>query len=319
MKNKRLTTKEITEKVAQDIIGCLEKGTIPWSLGYEHQYGNAVNFDGVPYTGMNRWITLSSVIKNEFTTNTWVTFNRVKKAGGHILKGSKSTTLTYWKPIKVKSIDKKSGSVIVDEDGKPKMKSIPFLRQFSVFNLCQTSLYDPSKVEKVREDVEVNTSLANQLVADWDSEVSIKFGYDNSASPYYAPLKDFINIPYNGEEDSGWDNDELMFKTTFHEMMHSTGHKSRLDRFDKATLDGIDAGKLHSRGQYSAEELVAEMGSQILADICDFKQNHIENTSAYIKSWLKCLKSNPEWLLYASGRAEKGVNLILDNSMEGGK
>ena len=79
------------------------------------------------------------------------------------------------------------------------MKTIPYLRHFPVFNLCQTSLYDPSKVEKVREDVEVNTSLANQLVADWDSEVSIKFGYDNSSSPYYAPLKDFINIPYNGE------------------------------------------------------------------------------------------------------------------------
>ena len=103
-------------------------------------------------------------------------------------------------------------------------------------------------------------------------------------------------------------------------MIHSTGHKSRLDRFDKAIMDGVDADKLHSRGNYSAEELVAEMGSQVLADICDFKQDHIEDTSAYIGSWIKCLKSNPEWVIWAGGRAEKGVDMILNNSIcEGGK
>ena len=311
-----MNTKTIVEKVSKGIMACLEKGTIPWTLGFNGKIGMAKSFDGKQYRGMNRWICAAAVIQNNFKTNTWVTFNRVKKEGGNVLKGSKSTTIVFWK-VNEYEVKDSNGNVVLDSNGVPKTKVIPYLRAIPVFNLCQTSLYDPKKVV-VKEEVEVNVDLAEQLVGDWNGVVPVKFGYDNMSSPYYNPKEDFINIPYEDDVDNGWKNDELMYKTTFHEMMHSTGHKSRLDRFDKATLDGIDAGKLHSKGQYSAEELVAEMGSEILANICDFKQSHIEDTSAYIQSWLKCLKSNPEWLLYAAGKAEKGVDLILDNSMEGG-
>ena len=98
--------------------------------------------------------------------------------------------------------------------------------------------------------------------------------------------------------------------------MHSTGHKTRLDRFDKAIMDGVDADKLHAKGNYSAEELVAEMGSQILADFCNFKLDHIDNTSAYIGSWIKCLEKNPKWVIWASSRAVKGADMIIDNSIK---
>ena len=148
--------------------------------------------------------------------------------------------------------------------------------------------------------------------------MNIRYGYDNISSPYYSPSKDFINIPYYHDGDSGWVTEERMHKVTFHEMVHSTGHKSRLDRFDKAILDNIDAGMLHSRGQYSAEELVAEMGSEILSQMCDFKNSSIEDTSSYIQSWLKCLKNDPQWIMWASSRAEKAVNYILENIEDAG-
>ena len=294
--------KETTQKVTDGIIKCLEAGTIPWKSGMTG-IGMPVNYDGKAYYGMNRWVLAASVIINEFPTNTWITFNRCKKEGGHVLKGQKATTITFWKFLVVDKVNK---------DGETVDKTIPFLRTFNVFNLAQTSLYDP-KSFVAPEPKDVNVDMAEQLIGSWDHEVAIRYGYDNMGTPYYAPSADFINIPFgDGVE---WTDDEWLHKTTFHEMMHSTGHKSRLDRFDNAVLDGVDADKLHARGQYSAEELVAEMGSQILSDICGFQGDHLDNTAAYINSWIKCLKSNPDWILWASSRAEKGVDMILD---EGG-
>ena len=291
------TTKQITERVTQGIITSLENGCVPWKSGMKG-LGQSTNFDGVPYNGFNRWILNSAVINNNFETNTWITFNRCRKEGGKVLTGSKGTEIVFWSPMTYKN---------KDENGQEVEKTVPFLKTFHVFNLSQTTLYNPKTYEAPK--VEVNTDMAEQLIGQWNEQVNIEYGYDNMSSPYYSPLRDYINIPFGKNVE--WDNDEVMHKVTFHEMIHSTGHKSRLNRFDKAQLDGE---QLHSQGQYSAEELVAELGAQVLADTCGFVQDHLEMTSTYINSWLKCLKDNPEWIMWASGRAEKAVNMILENS-----
>ena len=291
MKN---TTKEITKRVTEGIIESLEKGVVPWKSGMKG-LGQSTNFDGVPYQGFNRWILNSAVINNNFETNQWITFNRCRKEGGKVIKGSKSTEIVFWKPMVFKK---------KDENGEEVEKSFGFLKTFRVFNLCQTTLYNPKTF--VAPKVELNTDMAEQLIGQWNEEVNIRYGYDNMNSPYYSPLRDYINIPFGDAVE--WDNNEVMHKVTFHEMIHSTGHTSRLNRFNKAQLDGE---QLHSEGQYSAEELVAELGAQVLSDTCGFVQDHLEMTSAYIGSWLKHLKNNPEWVMWASGRAEKAVDMVL--------
>ena len=317
---KPLTLKEIGKKVTSQIIECLKNGTIPWKSGLLGQASSMVNCNGVAYRGVNQWLTISKAILEGYKSNRWITFNQCRKEGGSIVKGSKGLSLVKWL-FKYRP-DKDCSAC--GGDAKEKLdcpvecgRTIPIPKTFTVFNMEQTTIFD-AKVHvpdapKV-EDVEVNVGMAHQLVSDWNNVVPIKYGFSNNSSPYYAPSSDFINIPFG--DSVSWVNEEILHKVTFHEAMHSTGHKSRLNRFDKATLDGVGAGQLHSQGQYSAEELVAEMGSQILADFCNFKLDHIENTSAYINSWIKVLKNNPEWVIWASSRAVKGADMIIDNSLK---
>jgi len=296
-----LNKNEIVKKVTEGIIECLEKGTIPWSSGYINKVGLPTSFHGKLYKGMNTWILNSAVINNNFPCNTWITFNQTRKQKGHVLKGSKATTIVFWKFLEIEK---------TKDDGTKYQDTIPLLKTFNVFNLAQTSLYKESDIKEKK--IDVNNQLAEQIIANWTEIVPIKYGYDNFQSPYYSPNRDFINIPFG--KGINWKSEEYLNKVTFHEMIHSTGHTSRLNRFDKAELNGTNADILHDRGQYSAEELVAEMGSQILADICNFKENHIENTSSYINSWIKCLKNNTDWILWASGKSEKAVDMILENT-----
>jgi len=315
------TTNQIATEVTEKILDCLKEGTIPWKSGIIGEGASMVSYDDKQYRGVNQWILLATMIKNKFKSNKWITYNRCRKEGGHVLKGQKSTSVVFWNftykaDPECTQCDRKNTKLKVCDC----QVCIPFLKTFALFNMEQTSLFDeslhvPKPVEV--EDVDVNVGMAHQLVSDWDSVVPIKYGHNNFASPYYAPIGDYINIPFG--DGVAWVNEEVQHKTTFHEMIHSTGHKSRLDRFDEAVMDGIDAGKLHSRGEYSAEELVAEMGSQMLADLCNFQQEHIDDTSAYIASWIKCLEENPKWVIWASGRAVKAVDMILDNSEKGVK
>ena len=306
-------TKSIQEKVTSAIIKCLEVGIVPWQREYQSELGLAKSFDGKVYRGINQWICYASMITNKFKTNTWITYRKCASEGGQVLKGSKGTTIVFWNFIY--KCDKDCTLC----DGKSSktrkcdcQRKIGFLKSFTVFNLCQTSLYDPKAVVKEpKVEVEVNTEMAESLIGNWnDLQCPIRYGYDNSASPFYSPSSDFINVPFgDGVE---WVNEECLHKTTFHEIMHSTGHKSRNSR------EGVTGMNFFGSHEYSKEELVAEMGSQILSDICGFKQDHLENTSAYIGSWLKALKNNQDWLIWASTRAEQGVDLILNNSMKGG-
>ena len=130
------------------------------------------NYDEKPYRGMNRWILAASVLNNNFPTNTWITYHRCQKEEGHVLKGSKSTTVVLWKFKKYP--DRKCKECGGKNKNCECVRTIPMLRTFNVFNLAQTSLYDPKKVvveEKVEKDVKVD--VAEQLIGTWNNEVKI--------------------------------------------------------------------------------------------------------------------------------------------------
>lgn len=96
------------------------------------------------------------------------------------------------------------------------------------------------------------------------------------------------------------------YSTTFHEITHSTGHKTRLDR--------LQTGQIAAFGseEYSKEELVAEIGSATLMNLLGIETvKTFRNTTAYIQSWLNVLKNDNKFIVSASSKAEKAVNFIL--------
>lgn len=66
------------------------------------------------------------------------------------------------------------------------------------------------------------------------------------------------------------------------------------------------------KNSYASEELVAEMIACFVCGHCGIETQTIDNTSAYIASWLKRLGSDPKLVLGAGSKAQKGANWILD-------
>ena len=97
---------------------------------------------------------------------------------------------------------------------------------------------------------------------------------------------------------------EEYYCTLFHELIHATGHESRLDRasLKQFTRFGDD--------DYSQEELVAELGAAMLCGAAGLAPLTIKNSAAYIQSWLKVLKNDKTFVIRASGLAQKACDFI---------
>ena len=96
------------------------------------------------------------------------------------------------------------------------------------------------------------------------------------------------------------------YSTTFHELAHSTGHKTRLDRLENGTVAAFGSEI------YSKEELVAEIGSATILNTLNIETSQtFKNSAAYIQNWLQVLKNDNKFIVSAASKAEKAVNFIL--------
>ena len=103
---------------------------------------------------------------------------------------------------------------------------------------------------------------------------------------------------------------EEYYSTLFHEMAHSTGHPSRLNR---STL--MDA-EFFGDQNYSREELVAEMGAAFLCGFTGIENRTVDNSSAYLQSWLEALKSDSRLVMVAAGQAQRAVDYVLGSASQ---
>lgn len=90
-------------------------------------------------------------------------------------------------------------------------------------------------------------------------------------------------------------------------MAHSTGHISRLNRFVEGAKNAAFGSK-----EYSKEELIAEITSASICSICDIDNSKLlDNSAAYIQSWLNKLENDSNFIISTSAKAEKAIDLIL--------
>lgn len=101
-----------------------------------------------------------------------------------------------------------------------------------------------------------------------------------------------------------FENIHEYYSTLFHEMIHSTGHSSRLDR------EGITAHNGFGTERYSKEELVAELGASMLCGVSGIDNETIDNSASYIDSWLRVLKEDKTLIVKASQQAQKASDYI---------
>jgi antirestriction protein ArdC len=100
---------------------------------------------------------------------------------------------------------------------------------------------------------------------------------------------------------------EEFYSTLFHELTHSTGHPLRLNRSSLTEFERFGDEK------YSSEELVAEMGAAFLCGFAGIDNRTVNNSAAYLRSWLEVFKKDSRLVLVAAGQAQKAVDLILNH------
>lgn len=119
---------------------------------------------------------------------------------------------------------------------------------------------------------------------------------------YYSPSRDQIVLPLR----ETFKDMESFGKVVFHEMGHSTGHPSRLNR---------KMGGFFGSPDYSMEELRAELGAMFIeSDLnIQLKTENYQDHSDYLKSWLEELEADPNELFRACADAEKIAEYLVGN------
>lgn len=154
--------------------------------------------------------------------------------------------------------------------------------------------------------IETPTVKAVPKWSDIKSARDIVMGYDMDVehggnAAFYCPSKDNVVMP----PQSTFESATGYYGALFHELAHSTGHKSRLDRQIK--------GKFGSP-TYAREELVAEVTSAYLCWVAGIDHEcTIENSAAYIANWSKVIQDAGTYIVSAFSQAEKAANYILTN------
>ena len=201
-------------------------------------------------------------------------------------KGSKGTKVVYFDMIKI--TDKDTG-----ED-----EIIPMLKSFTVFNIEQCENLNPEKL--MIKGSEQNSETVNDIQE--IEEIAASFGVkiahlESLKSPCYIPSQDEIRMP-NKEQ---FQTTENYYATLLHELVHSTGHESRLNR---------EFSKRFGNEAYAFEELIAELGAAFLCADFGLIGATVENHAAYLQSWLQVLKNDKKAIFTAASQASKADALI---------
>jgi len=273
----------VYEIITDMIIEKLESGTAPWRKPWTGGEMPRNFITGKVYRGINLFLLNMA----NYTSPYWLTFNQCKEKGGYIKAGAKSARIVFWAKAK-------------KEDDEGEEKSIPVLRYYNVFNAEQCEgikIKTTEMEERYFHPIEVCMMTVNAMQN--SPEIQHK-----EPRAYYSPVLDYINMP----RPESFKSSEEYYATLFHELTHSTGHRSRLNR------KGITNHNSFGSNDYGKEELIAEMGAAFLCGCTGIENRIIDNSAAYVAGWLKAIKENKKIVITAAAAAQKAADHILNKT-----
>ncbi len=255
---------------------------------------NTLNrLEGNAYRGINVFLLASL----GFQQNYFLTYFQAKDIGADIKSGERPSLVVFWKWL-----DKKNSEESEDENTSTTSKRRPLLRYYQVYNIsqCENIPTDMIPQESKRETKPI--SECERIVAEMPNPPMLTQG----GNACYIPKIDTVMMPLRQH----FKNSEGYYSTLFHELIHSTGHQSRLNRKDVMQTNKMDVES------YSQEELVAEIGACFLNSFSGIGIQDFRNNIAYIKGWLEQLQNDRKFIIYASAGAQKAVDYILNTTVD---
>jgi antirestriction protein ArdC len=269
------------ESVAARIATMMESEDANWTRPWSVTGAPRNPLSGSRYTGFNNMqLTLTGWEKG-WSDPRWATFKQVQAAGGQVRKGEKSTHILRFGTVKREG-----------EGGKEETSR--FLRVYHVFNLAEQ--VDGIELEPLAKEHE-HTPLAD--LDRWLATREVPFKTEGDRA-CYAPATDEIRMPPL----SRFEEVPAYYATFFHELIHATGHKKRLHRFD--------GGEAFGSASYAWEELIAELGAAMLCQHHGLTSEPRRDHAQYLNAWVKRLREKPKDLMSAAKEASAAASWLID-------
>ena len=126
----------------------------------------------------------------------------------------------------------------------------------------------------------------------------------NGSKCGYSPQKDAIFMVNKNQFESLFE----YYHVLFHELIHATGHQSRLNRNTITKKNSFGSPK------YALEELTAEIGANYLSNLANIqKEIAFDQSVSYINNWKSVIQNQPNAVVTASQRAQKAIHYIQNN------
>lgn len=280
-------TNKVYQIITENIIKLLESGTVPWSKPWRAHR----NFkSGHTYRGLNIFILTSASERNGYKSLLWGTYQSLQQAGGQVKKGEKGHQIILWKWLLTKKDP---------DDDDEKGKRVPILRYFTVFNIDQCDWEEGTRPNETNGQ-HYTDEKAQAIIDNMPNRPPITHA---GTRAYYTPDDDAVTLP----APESFYTPQAYYGTAYHELGHATGHPTRLNREIK---NGFGTEK------YSKEELIAEMTAAMLAGHAGIVDDLIDNSAAYIQSWLSVLKNDKKMVIHAAANAQKAADYILGTTYD---
>lgn len=285
--------RDVFDVITARIMELLDKGVIPWRRPWRGgRAGRPKNLaSGKDYRGVNTFLLHCASMSEGYDSPCWLTFKQAKERGGSVRKGEHGMPVIFWNWIeKEKALA--TGETVQEE--------IPFLRYYTVFNVEQCEGIDYPKPDTQGEPLAFQPIEECESVVDgFTDKPAIE--HDGHGRAFYRPATDTVHLPDKGR----FDSEQAYYATLFHELTHSTGHESRLNR--RPSTEERQFGST----DYGKEELVAEMGAAFLCGHCGIDGQTIENSAAYVDGWRRAIRQDKKLVVHAAAQAQKAADYIL--------
>src|SRR5215475_12466974 len=270
------------EVMTDRILALLAQGTIPWQQPWDSTMGLPRNLCSQrAYRGINVWLLTAMGLPSPF----WATFRQVTAAGGRVRKGEHGVPVVFWKAYE---------GPADPETGTAEKRFV--LRQYTVFNAAQLDGVALPEITVLAHRFTPIERCA-YLVEAMPQRPAILHGHPRA---WYTPATDTLHMPMP----ACFHNSEAYYATLYHELVHASGHRARLNR---KTLTDLC---LFGDPTYAKEELVAEMGAAYLCGVCGMANTTIANSAAYLQSWMRVLRHDATLLVHAAAQAQRAADSI---------
>lgn len=273
---------DIDQMVTDRIVSALEGGKIPWAKPWNAGAGAPRNYiSGHVYQSINAFLLMLL----DYQYPLFLTYKQAQAAGGQVRKGEKGMIVVFY------------SNYIREDKQSGEKKSFPILRYSTVFNIAQIDGIEWKLPELVtREHAPI--AEAENICANYMQNLDGPTLYFKGDQALYRKSVDEVLMP----RPETFNTVEGYYATLFHELAHSTGHVRRLNRPELVESAGFGSTT------YAKEELTAEMTAAFLSQAAGLDLSAtINNTVAYIQSWLKALKNDKTLVLKAASLAQKAA------------